>query len=420
MNKITKICDDEKCTGCAACFNACRHNAIKMYFDDEGFLRPVIEVENCVECGLCKKVCPENNSVDRNKEPLFIYSGWSKNEKTRLSSASGGAFTELATYFIEKFHGIVFGVEMNEELEARHIAVQSINALKKLQGSKYIQSNIHESYCQVEHYLKEGRNILFSGTPCQVAGLKSFLKKEYMNLYTVDLVCHGVPSKRLFDDYIKYLERKLQHQVYEVKFRCKKNSWIFFNMAVNSHIKKNTYQISYEYEGAYYSDPFIRGFLRDNALRPSCYQCQYSSTSRVADFTFADWWGYKAEGLEDKGFEKKGVSLIFVNTQKAKQILPHLNLVLKERQLADALKTNIALKKPFDVPDTRKDFWYDYSKSSFDDMVIKWMCPEKLIPTRYLNYKMSNSCVKQMLMLICRIYEKACRFFKFKIIKIEV
>ena len=390
-----------------------------MRLDDEGFLRPEIENERCVGCGLCQKVCPVNNPVVRNEAPLSIYSGWSKNEETRLSSASGGAFTELATYFIEQLHGVVFGVAMNDKLEACHIAVECTDDLQRVQGSKYIQSNVNESYRQAEHCLKDGRKVLFSGTPCQIAGLRTYLRKEYVNLYTVDLICHGVPSKRLFDDYIKYIEKKLQHRVYDVKFRCKKSSWIFFNMAVNSHVEKGSRKVSYEYEGFYYSDPFIRGFLRDNALRPSCYQCQYTSTSRVADFTLADWWGYKAERVEDEGFEQKGVSLIFANSQKAQMIVPNLNLLLSEKTIEQAKRTNHSLAYPFVKPASHSLFWNDYNNLPFDMIVEKWLYPERLSLSRYFYYYMKPSRLRRVVILFFCLTEHMLRKFNVELFSLR-
>ncbi len=380
-----------------------------MVADEEGFLRPAINKDACVDCGLCVKICPVNTKACRHEAPLLVYSGWSRNEEMRLTSASGGAFAEIASYFIKEMHGVVFGVAMNYELEACHVAITETADLKRLQGSKYIQSKIGETFRQTEHYLRDGRKVLFSGTPCQIAGLKNYLRKEYENLFTVDLICHGVPSKRVFDDYIRYLEKKLQHKVYDVQFRCKKSSWIFYNMAVNSHVEKGSRRVSYEYEGSYYSDPFIRAFLRDNALRPSCYQCSYTYTNRIADFTLADWWGYKAEDESDKDFEKKGVSLIFVNSEKAKDMMPHLNLQVKNRTIEEAKRTNISLSQPFTMPKSRKEFWQDYSKFGFEYLVEKWLAPERLTPISYVRYRFQESTLREALVLICRVCDKMRR-----------
>ena len=190
-------------------------------------------------------------------------------------------------------------------------------------------------------------------------------------------------------------------------------------MAANSHVEKGSRHIRYDYEGGYYSDPFIRGFLRDNALRPSCYFCQYTSIKRTSDFTVADWWGYQAENLEDKDFDKKGVSLIFANSSKAIEIIPHLNMLLKNRTLVDALNTNKSLIEPFDMPNTRKAFWEDYSKCGFDFMVEKWMAPEKMRPSQYVKYKLNSSYFRKVLVAICRVYEKICGVLKCDVIKIK-
>lgn len=413
------ICVTKRCTGCYACYNICRHNAISMISDDKGFSYPIINHEICVGCGLCQTVCPAINIVKRNKEPKGIYSGWSRDEETRLASASGGAFSELTKFFVDQLHGVVFGVAMNMNLEASHISIEDISELSKLQGSKYIQSNIDYSYRLVEQRLKEDRKVLFSGTPCQIAGLKNYLRKDYENLYTVDLVCHGVPSKRLFDDYVKHIERVLNRRVYDVKFRCKKNSWIYYNMALNSHFDKGSRQLHYDYEGFYYSDPFIRGFLRDNALRLSCYQCQYASISRVADFTLADWWGYKAVGKEDADFEKKGVSLILVNSEKAKVIMHKINMLLKERTLNEAMETNMSLKQPFPIPNTYVTFWNDYNKMPFDQMIKKWMSPDLLSPSSYIIYKMKDSFFRRILFRLAKKYENLSKKMNLRIVKIN-
>ncbi len=389
-----------------------------MQADTEGFLRPVINQDVCVECGMCIKICPINTPTAKSDIPLHVYSGWSKDDDVRKYSASGGAFAELALYFMEKMKGVVFGVAMNEKVEACHIMINHKNDIRELQGSKYVQSNIGDAYKQAEIMLTQGKKVLFSGTPCQIAGLRNYLKHDYENLYTADLICHGVPSGKVFADYIKYIEQHIGHVVYDVRFRCKKNSWLFFNMAINSHVEKNG-AITYEYEGGYYSDPYIRAFLRDNALRPSCYQCQFTSVNRVSDFTFADWWGYKAETVEDKDFEKKGVSLIFCNSQKASQAIKELNMCLRERTLDEAKKTNMSLSKPFPRPVTRDEFWEDYSKMSFKEITKKWLSPEKLMPDQYTRYRCSNLYVRRFMEKLSRGYMKICRKLGKAVVKIE-
>lgn len=398
-----QICKSEDCTGCYACYNLCRHHAITMEMDRQGFYRPSVSTDACIQCGLCIKKCPANRVVSRNEQPLNVYSGWSLDDNTRLSSASGGAFVEIAKAFIEKTDGVVFGVAMDDQLEARHVQVSTTEEIRKLQGSKYIPSHVDDTYLQVKDLLKKGRYVLFSGTPCQVAGLKSIVGHEVPNLYTIDLICHGVPSERLFKDYIRYVEKRIGHSVRDVKFRCKKSSWIFYNMAINRYVEKNG-TVKYEYEGKYFSDPFIRAFLRDNALRSSCYHCQYNSTRRVADFTLADWWGYRAHKESDKDYERKGVNLIFCNTEKAQNLLSIANLDLEERTLEEAKQTNKSLSQPYDVPSTREEFWKDYEKMNFEQMVKKWMDTEKVDPCIYIRYKMKESSCRRFVLTYLKKY----------------
>lgn len=419
MEEVERICNPSECTGCFACYNACNHSAIIFQMDNEGFRRPTINKEKCVGCKRCITVCPVNSPSKRNGVPLNVYSGWCRNDEIRISSSSGGAFTELASFFIREMKGVVFGVTLTNNLEARHILVNKVSDLHLIQGSKYIQSNVGDSYSIVKKRLREGQNVLFSGTPCQIAGLKNYLGQDYPNLFTVDLICHGVPSERVFHDYINYLETRIGHVVYEVKFRCKKRSWIFFNMAVNGHIDKNGRKV-YDYEGGYYSDPFIRAFLRDNILRPSCYACNYTSTQRLADFTMADWWGYVQSSKVDKDFEKKGVSLILCNTEKSCKLIEKLNLVLKPRNLESAKRTNLSLCKPFAEPASRKTFWQDYDKLSFGEIIKKYMAPERLTPTLYVRYKLSSGFFRRLLLFVCRKYEEICLKLHFPVIKIKI
>ena len=346
---IDHICKVELCSGCGMCIQLCKHSAIKMISDIEGFLRPVVEPALCVDCGLCQKRCPANSPafVNRN-EPLKVFSGWSSDEEIRMASSSGGAFSEIAKYVISK-NGVVFGVALDDKVQARHTYVEQEEDLCKLQGSKYVQSVIGNSYKEAEEFLRQGRLVLFSGTPCQIAGLYSYLHNDYENLLTIDLICHGVPSPLVFEDYKKWIEDKIHEKVSYVKFRCKKSSWIFYSMGINSHTVKNKIT-TYSYIGSYYADPYIRAFLRDNILRPSCYSCQYASTKRVADFTIADWWGYKATCPDDKDFERKGVSLLMCNSRTALEIVHELNMDLRERTLEEAIRTNRSLKQPFSLP----------------------------------------------------------------------
>ncbi len=375
MGQNQKICPIEDCTGCSACMNVCNHKAISMKSDAEGFLRPTIDTQLCVNCGLCQKVCPINYPPQFHPA-LQAYSGWSSNESVRLGSSSGGAFSEIARPIIAS-GGVVFGCGLDDKLQAVHMYVEDMATLRtKLSGSKYVQSRIGNSYQKAKSFLKEGRKVLFSGTPCQIAGLHNYLHRDYPNLWTVDIICHGVPSPKIFEDYKKYMSKRHHMQIYDVKFRCKKSSWIFFNMTLKGHVEKNN--VNEAYEGAYYEDPYIRGFQRDNFLRPSCYGCKFARIERPSDFTIADWWGYKKQSKQDAGFRYKGVSLMLVNTDKAIDLAQHLKMSLRPRSIEEARHTNICLSHPSSKPLLREAFWNDYKTMSFESLSEKYFYPEKI------------------------------------------
>lgn len=407
------ICNFVECTGCMACVNVCAHHAISVVQDAEGFYRPHIDETVCVDCGLCQKTCPINHHPSTN-EPLKIFSGWSSDEHVRISSSSGGAFTEIARPILEE-GGVVFGCALDDKLQAYHTYVESLEDLAaKLSGSKYVQSRIGDSYSQAKGFLKQGRKVLFSGTPCQIAGLKNYLRKDYENLITVDLICHGVPSPMLFEDYKIFMQQHENMKLAKISFRSKKSSWIFFNMTLLGHVEKSFAEKTYI--GRYFEDPYIRGFLRDYFLRPSCHQCHFTSTKRCSDFTIADWWGYRKETSKDNDFALKGVSLILANTNNASNLLPIIKMQLRQRTLEEAMKTNISLSHPFPMKETRGQFWKDYRIMSFEEMVNKYMKPEKVSWSVNLrqHHKNTDSFLTfvNFLMIPQRTYRKFLRLLK--------
>ena len=411
MNK--EICKYDSCTGCMACVNVCTHHAIHIIHDGEGFDRPKIEEELCVNCGLCQKVCPINHHPTTN-EPQKVYSGWSLNEEVRLYSSSGGAFSEIARPILAA-GGVVFGCALNAALQAEHTYVETMEELaSKLRGSKYVQSRIGDSYSQAKAFLMQGRKVLFSGTPCQIAGLKNYLHKEYEHLITVDLICHGVPSPLVFENYKEFMQHRENMKLTSVKFRCKKSSWIFFNMTLKGHVEKSG--ASKTYNGSYYDDPYIRGFLRDYFLRPSCHQCHFASTQRCSDFTIADWWGYKRERDEDKDYACKGVSLIMANTAKAVELVANMKMSLRERTVEEAKKTNKCLYTSFPQNENRESFWNDYRIMTFEELVSKYMRPERISWSVNLrqHYKNTDTFVSfvHLLMLPMRIINKIKKTIK--------
>ena len=397
---MREICNTSACTGCMACANVCAHQAIIIKQDEEGFDRPVVDEDLCVDCGLCKQVCPINNHP-ATSEPLNVYSGWSSDENVRLSSSSGGAFSEIARPILED-GGVVFGCSLNEKLQAVHTYVETMEDLAtKLRGSKYVQSRIGDSYSKAREFLKQGRQVLFSGTPCQIAGLRNYLRRDYDNLITVDLICHGVPSPMIFEDYKKYIAESQKMTITDVKFRCKKSSWIFFNMTVTGHVENH--KAPKTYIGKYYEDPYIRGFLSDIFLRPSCHQCHYTSITRCSDFTIADWWGYKMYKGDRRDFEQKGVSLVFCNTEKSKTLFSTRidnNFNSHIRTIEEAIMTNKSLKKPFAKSNNRDSFWEKYNKEGFVSVMQEYM--QKVTPNLIVNirYRLKPSLIRDIIIWV--------------------
>jgi len=299
-----------KCTGCGACENACPTRAITMCADLEGFSYPSVDSSKCVECGKCKKVCPtrkENQTIPTSVSKKEAYLCYMKDEQARLRSSSGGVFYALAMECISS-GGVVFGVEFDDKWNAVHVGVTDEEGVARFQVSKYVQSDIGDTYKEAKAYLEEGRCVLFSGTPCQIAGLKMFLGKSYSNLMTCDFICHGVPSPGVWQDYVKHREEKAGAKAVQVHFRDKANGWLesfFFSFLF---LNKKTYR---EYKT---TDIYYKGFLNNLFVRPCCHRCSFRGFHRVADITIADAWGIQAYAPEF--YNETGVSFAIIHTDK--------------------------------------------------------------------------------------------------------
>jgi len=265
MSKVDHICDDNKCTGCMACMNSCEHYAISVYSDVEGFTRPKIEPAKCIGCKVCVKVCPVNAPVEPYDFEQAVYACKHRDEKIRSKSTSGGAFSAFAQVVLE-MGGVVFGAAFDDEFKIKHIGVNCIGDLYKLRGSKYVQSEIGHTYKDIKTYLLAGQVVLFSGTPCQVAGLRTYLRNEPCNkLYTCDLICHGVPSPLVFEQYKQFQINRYNSNIKNISFRCKDKSWMWYSMRIDYMGRKR-------YVGTFYNDPFHVGFLGDYFSRDCCYE----------------------------------------------------------------------------------------------------------------------------------------------------
>ncbi len=354
---IQGIVDKNKCTGCHLCYNVCIFNAIQMELSSEGFYIPKIDFDRCNYCGKCLKYCPiENNSSDHN-ETMNVYAAKSADEETRMKSSSGGIFSELAKAVLKQ-EGIVFGAAFNEDNRLVHIDINSKKDLTKLRGSKYLQSNINLSYRKVKEYLENHRKVMFVGTPCQAYALRNYIGDDD-NLLIVDLVCHGVPSIKIFEKYLKYTfnDEEIEH----IYFRDKEDEgWGNYYISVLG--KKSIYKKSHR------KDPFLYGYLRNLYLNKICYNCPFSKIPRISDITLGDFWGAPQE--QD---DNKGTSLVIVNTFKGQKILD--NLILNQKisvcisDIISASKQNPrVLDGNMNIPKDRENIFRGIDNLTFEEM----------------------------------------------------
>lgn len=307
---MPQLCDVLSCNGCAACAGICPKKCIDMVPDPEGFLRPVVDRTACAGCGLCQKVCPVlHPPVAPDREPELL-AAVGLDDDDRMQASSGGVFILLARYVLER-QGVVFGAAFQPDFSVAHDYAESEPEVYRFCGSKYLQSRIGDSYQKARAFLEQGRHVLFTGTPCQIIGLKSFLGKDYDKLISMDIICHGVPSPAVWQRYVQArTEKDGAGPPDHITFRSKSKSW-------------SRYEIVFRYEGKEYrvqygNDPYMRGFLRDLYLRPSCHQCIAKGTRRVSDITLADLWG--AEKLCPELYDDKGTSLVMLHSEKGKEV----------------------------------------------------------------------------------------------------
>ncbi|MBQ9773717.1 MAG: Coenzyme F420 hydrogenase/dehydrogenase, beta subunit C-terminal domain [Clostridia bacterium] len=324
VNNITKISHD-LCTGCGACYNKCPVDAITMQSDDEGFLAPRIKESMCTNCGACLKACPVEHPIALNAEP-DCYAAWT-DEETRLKSSSGGFFSILANYILDAGGVICGAAYANDYLEVKHVWIDRKEDLQALRGSKYLQSEIGETYRQAKQYLVEGRPLLYTGTPCQIAGLKNYLNRDYENLYLVDIMCHGATSPAVYKAYVT--EKSRGSKITRMDFR-EKAHW-GWGSAFSLFTENGTV-----YRENCYNDPYMKGFLSALTTRKSCDTCRYANIHRVSDFSLGDFWG--VGDLAPDCDDRKGTSLILVNSEKA-------------RALSEKLQKDCALFRKFETPD---------------------------------------------------------------------
>ena len=363
---MKEIIEKSMCCGCHACMNICPKHAISMYEDEKGFKYPKINQDKCINCGMCKKVCPILNNKEVEKH-IDAYACYNKNYEERINSSSGGIFILLAKEIIKR-KGIVFGATFDKDFNVIHSSIENEKELNKFMGSKYTQSTIGKIYKQVKEYLENNRYVLFTGTPCQIEGLKSYLRKDFAKLYTQDIVCHGVPSPKVWHKYLDYLTQLEKEKIRNIQFRNKDHGWSLYRTKVLFDTK--TYSKSHR------EDLFMKAFLSNICLRDSCYNCSFKKKYRISDITLADYWGVK--NIHPKLYDNKGTSLVIINSDKGKELFNYIkdNLVYVETDLDSALKYNPAMIKSAIHCANEKDFIKNIEHISFDKLIKKYI-PQK-------------------------------------------
>ena len=354
------ITDKSHCCGCSACVQRCPKQCITMAEDNEGFLYPQVDTSKCVDCHLCEKVCPVINQ-DEARTPLEVYAAKNSDDDIRLKSSSGGIFTLLAEQTI-KGGGVVFGACWDKDWNVKHDYIDNISDLQRFRSSKYLQSVIGDNYLKAEQFLKIGRKVMFTGTPCQIAGLKHFLRKEYHNLLAVEVICHSVPSPGVWQQYLTTRLHTLKwnkSDIRNISFRDKKTGWKTYSFVIENNDGNSFAELSNK-------NAFMRGFLADLYTRPSCHACPAKQLRSGSDLTLGDFWGI--ESLMPEIDDDKGVSAIIVNSDKGKQVLHNINVELYEVQYDELTTRNPALVKSFPITPKRIEFFKE-DGSTFEEKV---------------------------------------------------
>lgn len=335
----------ENCCGCAACAQVCPKSCITMVRDTEGFCYPEADPGQCVSCGLCERVCPVLHPLAEPAGEPRAFAAFGP-AKDRAESSSGGVFAQLARQTLAK-GGLVFGAAMAEDMQtAVHMAIASEKELPRLQGSKYLQSHMGNCFRQAKEALEAGRAVLFTGTPCQIEGLLHFLGRDYENLITADVICHGVPSEKLWQKYLDHQQRRYGARVTRVSFRDKRQGWKSFSMALNFENGK-------QYAKKLYFDLYLQLFLQDLCLRPSCYSCPSRKKHRRSDLTLGDFWGCDVvcPDMDDD----RGLSLVVVHSEKGQRVFDALSVQARPVTIDQALAANKAMIRSCPKPRQREE-----------------------------------------------------------------
>lgn len=362
---MIRITDKSRCCGCEACRSACPKNCISLKVDKEGFLYPQVDLLRCIDCHWCEKVCPMLHPASSTMPPS-VYAGINNDTDVRLQSSSGGIFTLIAEHILQK-NGVVFGASFDDQWNVVHTYVETREGLSRFRGSKYVQSYIGDTFLQAKQFLDEGREVLFSGTPCQIAGLKNFLRKPYQNLLTVDIVCHGVPSPKVWQKYLYESVCEAYHirrgvsfswvdKITDISFRSKEKGWKKYHVKIE-------YQNGKKDIAPFYNNTYMNVFLSNLSLRSSCYVCPAKLYHTQSDITLADFWG--VDRLHPEMDDDKGCGLILVHNDHALSLLKSLDCQLQEQKCDEVIAFNPNITHSVNKPVNRKFFFSIFHVKGF-------------------------------------------------------
>lgn len=336
------------CCGCTACQQVCPKHCIKMVQDEEGFLYPELSLKQCVDCGLCEKVCPEINPLD-GCIPLECYAAKNKEQEIRKESSSGGIFSLIADYVLAQ-NGVVFGARFDENWPVIMDYTDKKEDLKKFRGSKYVKCDIGDSYAQVKHFLTIGRKVLYTGSSCQIAGLRKYLRHDYSNLLLVDYLCHGAPSPLLWKKYLEEISCNNISSLTNISFRNKKRGWKKFSMS----IERGDEILA---DSIFSDNVYMKAFLSDISLRPSCYHCVARNGHSGSDITIGDHWAIR--DIDSSFDDDEGVSLVLVNTSRGANIFDKLDVICEPTDFESSKKWNGAFYERTEEHLHRKRFFQE-------------------------------------------------------------
>lgn len=358
----------DACVGCGACANICPKHCITMRINEEGFLYPHVDEAFCIECKNCQLVCPVLNQYVCSDIATRAFAAYVCDDETRFQSTSGGIFTLLSKWVINQ-RGIVYGAAYDGDFKVIHMRCDSMNQVKRLLQAKYSQSDLGNTFIEIKQLLEQERYVLFSGTPCQVYALKTFLKKDYIRLYLVDLICHGVPSPGVWSRYVSYRSERDNGGEYplSINMRSKETGWPAYSVCFeyqggNRYIQKNSL------------DPFMRAFVKDLCLRKSCYDCKFKGIDRISDFTLGDYWGIWSQMPEFN--DGKGASIVLIHSEKAMEVWNVIKNECEYRELNPqvSVSENPAAEYSVEYPEQRDAFLERFLKEDFQNLVDS-LCP---------------------------------------------